>query len=159
MTDGLPRAAQKVQEALDRFGVSLKVSIMAESTRTAQEAADAVGCQVAQIVKSLVMIGKQSGKPYLVVASGKNRVDLKKVSALAGEGVKMAPAEFVRECTGYAIGGVPPAGHATELPTIIDRDLMEYPLIWAAAGTPHALFSLTPDDLRKITGGRLADTK
>ena len=159
MSEELPRAAKRVQEALDEFGVTLKVTIMNESTRTAQEAADAVGCEVAQIVKSLVLIGKKSGDPYLVVASGKNRVDLKKVSALVGEGVKMAPAEFVREKTGYAIGGVPPAGHATRIPALIDQDLMEYPKIWAAAGTPFALFSLTPEDLKKITGGELAETK
>ena len=159
MTEELPRAAQRVQKALNEFGVSLEVKIMSESTRTAQEAADAVGCGVGQIVKSLVMIGKKSGDPYLVVASGQNRVDLKKVSALVGEGVKMAPAEFVREKTGYAIGGVPPAGHATRMPVIIDQDLMGFAEIWAAAGTPFALFSLTPGDLKKITGGQLAETK
>jgi prolyl-tRNA editing enzyme YbaK/EbsC (Cys-tRNA(Pro) deacylase) len=129
------------------------------STRTAVEAAQAVGCQVGQIVKSLVFKAKRSQRPILVVASGQNRVDERRVEALIGEPLGKADADFVRERSGFVIGGVPPVGHSEEIETFIDEDLLQYEEIWAAAGTPHAVFRLTPADLVKMTGGLVAAIK
>lgn len=155
MDKDLSRSAQRVQQALEAAGASLQVVEMPASTRTAQEAAEAVGCEVANIAKSLIFTGKTSGEPVLVIASGANRVDTGTIEKAVGEKVRMAKPEFVRERTGYAIGGVPPLGHATPIPTLIDADLMAMKRIWAAAGTPHALFELTPDLLERITGGKV----
>lgn len=127
-----------------------------EGTRTAVDAAAAVGCDVAQIVKSLVF-RRASGAPVLVVASGRNRVDEAKVQAILGEPVGKADAAFVREATGYAIGGVPPAAHATPIETLVDEDLLAFDEVWAAAGTPRSVFALTPDELLAMTRGRVAD--
>lgn len=126
---------------------------LADSTHTAQEAACAVGCATEMIAKSLIFKGKKTGRAWLVIASGVNRVDEKRTALIAGEPLARADAEFVRQTTGYAIGGVPPVGHAAPVATIIDEDLLPLPGIWAAAGTPHALFTLTPDDLVRLTGG------
>jgi len=126
-------------------------------TRTAADAAAAIGCTVAEIAKSLLFRGKQSNRPILVIASGVNRVDEKKVSALLGEKISRADADFVREMTGFAIGGVPPVGHATAPVTLIDEDLLQFATIWAAAGTPNAVFQLKPTALAELTGGQLAD--
>lgn len=125
----------------------------AESTRTAQEAADRAGCELGQIVKSLIFRGKTSGKPILVLTSGANRVDEKRISEYAGESVSRADADFVRTITGYAIGGVPPIGHAEKMETYLDDDFLQYQVIWAAAGTPNAIFELKTEDLQKMTGG------
>lgn len=126
------------------------------STRTAADAAAAVGCTVAQIAKSLVFRAA-SGGAVLVVASGPNRVSEAKVAALLGEPIGRADAGFVREVTGFAIGGIPPVGHATPLVTLLDETLGRHAEIWAAAGTPNAVFRLTFDDLVRLTGGRVAD--
>ena len=125
------------------------------STRTAADAAAAIGCTVAQIAKSLVFRGADSGRPYLVVASGAGRVDEKKVAAAVGEPIGRPDADFVRETTGYSIGGVPPVGHRTKPTVLIDDLLMHFAEIWAAAGTPNAVFRLTPSDLIELTGGRV----
>jgi prolyl-tRNA editing enzyme YbaK/EbsC (Cys-tRNA(Pro) deacylase) len=159
MEKELSASAQKVQQSLVAKGMNLEVVELPGSTRTASEAAQAVGCEVAQIAKSLVFKAKKSKRPVLVIASGSNRVDEKKVKALLGEAIGKAGADFVRETTGFAIGGVPPLGHLNPLPTFIDRDLLAYDTIWAAAGTPHALFALKPRDLITITGGEVADVK
>lgn len=127
-----------------------------EGTRTAVDAAAAVGCDVAQIVKSLVF-RRESGAAVLVVASGRNRVDEAKVQAILGEPVGKADAAFVRATTGYAIGGVPPAAHATPIETLVDEDLLAFDEVWAAAGTPRTVFALTPDELVAMTRGRVAD--
>lgn len=156
MTEELSASARKVQAALQALGLDLQVIELPGSTRTAVEAAQAVGCEVGQIVKSLVFKAKRSGRPVLVVASGVNRVDERKVEALIGEPLGKADAEFVRARTGFAIGGVPPLGHSEPLPTFIDEDLLQYDQIWAAAGTPHAVFRLTPADLQRITTGQIA---
>ncbi len=129
------------------------------STRTALEAAQAVGCQVGQIVKSLVFKSKRSLQPVLVLASGANRVDERKIEALIGEPLGKADADFVRQQTGFVIGGVPPVGHLQQLQAFIDRDLLEHAELWAAAGTPHAVFRLRPQDLVSITGGQVADIR
>jgi prolyl-tRNA editing enzyme YbaK/EbsC (Cys-tRNA(Pro) deacylase) len=113
---------------------------------------------VGQIAKSLVFRAPRSGAPVLVVASGANRVDLSKLEALVGEPLERADPEFVREQTGFSIGGVPPVGHARPLTTIIDEELLRHPRIWAAAGHPNAVFPLTPDELVRLTGGRVART-
>lgn len=131
----------------------------AESTRTAQEAADRAGCELGQIVKSLIFRGKASGKPILVLTSGANRVDEKHIGSYAGETISRADADFVRAVTGYAIGGVPPIGHTEKMETYIDEDFLSYPTIWAAAGTPNAIFELKTEDLQKMTGGKVAQVK
>jgi len=159
MSEPLSSSAQKVQDALSSLGLTLQVVELPDSTRTAVEAAQAIGCQVGQIVKSLVFKGKRSGRPVLVAASGSNRVDERKIEALISEPLGKADAEFVRQRTGFVIGGVPPVGHSEQLETFIDQDLMQYDEIWAAAGTPHAVFRLTPADLVRITGGRVVAAK
>jgi prolyl-tRNA editing enzyme YbaK/EbsC (Cys-tRNA(Pro) deacylase) len=150
-------AAEKVQAALRALGLERSVIELPVSARTAQMAADAVGVGVGQIVKSLVFTA--GGAPILVLASGANRVDEAKLAALAGGAVRRADAEAVRAATGYAIGGVPPVGHPGRLPTFIDRDLLQHPLIYAAAGVPECVFPLTPDELLRATGGRVADLR
>ena len=127
-----------------------------EGTRTAVDASDAIGCEVAQIVKSLVF-RRASGGAVLVVASGSNRVDETKVERLLGEPIGKADADFVRAQTGFAIGGVPPAGHKTPVETIVDEDLLLYDEVWAAAGTPRDVFATTPQEIVAMTGGRVAD--
>ena len=146
-------AARRVQEIL---GSGFAVVEFDASTKTSAEAAAAIGCTVAQIAKSLVFRAA-SGGPVLVVASGSNRVDEKKVGALLGEAIGRADADFVREKTGYAIGGVAPVGHAVTPAVLLDDDLRQYETIWAAAGTPNAVFRLTPADLEGLTGGRFVD--
>jgi len=156
MSESLSPSAQRVQAALAERGFAFTVRELPASTRTAAEAAAAIGCEVAHIAKSLVFRGAQSNGPVLVVASGTNRVDEARVAELLGEPIAKADAAFVREATGFAIGGIPPVGHAHPLPTLVDRDLLQFPEIWAAAGTPHAVFRLTPADLVELCGGRVA---
>jgi len=127
------------------------------STRTAQEAADTVGTSVAQIAKSLIFLA--GGEPILVIASGSNRVSERKVRSHLGAKIRRADAEQVRQATGYAIGGVPPVGHARPLRTLIDEDLLSHPEIYAAAGTPRAVFRLTPQELLEMTRGEVMDLK
>ena len=142
----LSRAAARVQSALETAGIEARVVELPQSTRTAVEAAQACGCDVAQIVKSLVFVDA-GGDAVLVLASGTNRVDEKRL------GLRRASAEVVREKTGYAIGGVPPVGLATPLRTLIDEDLLRFERIWAAAGTPNAVFEMAAADLPRMTGG------
>jgi prolyl-tRNA editing enzyme YbaK/EbsC (Cys-tRNA(Pro) deacylase) len=127
-----------------------------ESTHSSAEAAAAIGCDVAQIAKSM-LFRATDGTPVLVVASGSNRVDEKRVAALLGQKISRADAAFVLDRTGFAVGGVPPVGHATAPVTFLDRDLQSYPTIWAAAGSPNAVFALTPADLVRLTGAGFAD--
>src|SRR5512141_1674930 len=155
----LSPTAQKVQDILAAHGFNCKVIEHAESTRTAQEAADRAGCLLGQITKSLIFKGARSGKPILVLTSGANRVNEKLISSYAGEPIGRADPDFVRAATGFAIGGVPPLGHAQLMETYLDEDLLQYPTIWAAAGTPNAIFELTPSDLRAMTGGNVAKVK
>ena len=155
----LSPSAQKIQDTLDSLGYNYTVIEHTESTRTAQEAADRAGCQLGQIVKSLIFRGKTSGKPILVLTSGANRVDEKRISGYAGEHISRADADFVRAVTGFAIGGVPPIGHVQKMETYLDEDFLQYPTIWAAAGTPNAIFELKTEDLQKMTDGRIATIK
>lgn len=156
---GLSASARRVQQRLETLGISGRVIELPDSTRSAEEAARAVGCEVAQIAKSLVFRAVRSGEAILVIASGSNRVDANKVAQVLGESVSMADADFVRSRTGYAIGGVPPVAHRERLRTLIDQDLSDHERIWAAAGTPRAVFSLEPGELVRITGGQVADVK
>ena len=159
MSASLKASARRVQEALAAQGFAFDVKEFPESTRTSAEAAAAIGCTVAQIAKSLVFRGAESGEPVLIVASGANRVDPAKAAALLGEAIKRADADFVREATGFAIGGVPPLGHDRPLATLIDEELLAFAVIWAAAGTPNAVFRLSPQDLSALTGGKIGDLK
>ena len=155
----LSLSAQKIQNLLNSLGYDYTVIEYAESTRTAQEAADRAGCELGQIVKSLIFRGKISGKPILVLTSGSNRVDEKRISGYAGETISRADADFVRSVTGYAIGGVPPIGHTQNMETFLDEDFFSYQTIWAAAGTPNAIFELKTEDLQKMTNGKIAQVK
>ncbi|HTP01976.1 MAG TPA: YbaK/EbsC family protein [Anaerolineales bacterium] len=155
----LSSTAQKVQDLLAQRGFNCTVIEHAESTRTAQEAADRAGCSLGQITKSLIFRGAHSGKPILVLTSGANRVDEKLISSYAGEKIGRADADFVRAVTGFAIGGVPPIGHLQPMETYLDEDLLQYPTIWAAAGTPNAIFELRPADLREMTSGSVVRVK
>ena len=159
MTDELSSSAQKIQDFLAQSGYQLQVVELPDLTRTAVEAAQAIGCEVGQIVKSLIFKAKRSQKPVLVIASGSNRVDEKRIEAQIGEPLGKADAEFVRVQTGFAIGGVPPLGHRSPIQTFIDQDLFDYKEIWAAAGTPHAVFQLTPQILQELTGGQILEIK
>lgn len=149
----LSHSAQRVQDALATHGVECQVLELPETTRTAVEAAQAIGCSVGQIAKSLIFKARQSGRPVLVIASGSNRVNEKRIGGLLGEPIGKADADYVREQTGFVIGGVPPLAHKTPPETFIDETLLQYEEIWAAAGTPFAVFSLTPDQLLQVTDG------
>ena len=154
----LSPSAQRVQEALKGRGFPhLQVTELPASTRTAEEAAKAVGAGVGQIVKSLVFAGERGA--YLFLVSGQNRLDLGKAQALVGSPLRRATPEEVRALTGFAIGGVPPVGHTTPLAAFLDEDLLLYPRVFAAGGTPRALFALTPEELLALTGAQVADLK
>ncbi|MBN2387409.1 MAG: YbaK/EbsC family protein [Anaerolineales bacterium] len=155
----LSPSAQKVQDFLRRSGFPCTVIEFIESTRTSADAAARVGVGLGQIVKSLIFIGLTSSKPVLVLTSGANRVDEVRIATYAGEAIGRAEAEFVRQVTGFAIGGVPPTGHAQPVETYIDDDLLQYEVLWAAGGTPNAVFELTPAMLLEMTGGRVVAVK
>jgi prolyl-tRNA editing enzyme YbaK/EbsC (Cys-tRNA(Pro) deacylase) len=148
------RAAREVQQALNTHGLQFQVQELPDSTRTANDAAHAIGCKVGQIAKSLIFRMEESGEGLLVIASGANRVNEGTLREVLGQGIEIAGADWVRATTGFAIGGIPPVGHKISLITILDEDLGEFEEIWAAAGTPHAVFRLTPTELEQITGGR-----
>ena len=158
MTD-LGPSVRRVQEALTAAGGGHTVVALEQSARTSAQAASAVGCKVDQIAKSLVFRGEQSQRAVLVITSGGNRVDERKVAALIAEPIGRADADFVRQRTGFAIGGVAPIAHAEPLTILIDEDLMRWPEIWAAAGHPNTVFKLTPADLVRMTGGRVTEVK
>jgi prolyl-tRNA editing enzyme YbaK/EbsC (Cys-tRNA(Pro) deacylase) len=144
-----------VEQALIERGLDTAVRQMPDSTRTAQEAAAALGCEVGQIAKSLVFRGEESGEPVLVIASGADRVDEQRLAEVIGEPVGKADADFVRTRTGFGIGGVPPVGHAEPIRTLIEERLLVFEPIWAAAGTPHHVFPVSGDELRRVTGGEV----
>jgi prolyl-tRNA editing enzyme YbaK/EbsC (Cys-tRNA(Pro) deacylase) len=153
--DNLSQSALRVQQALRELGLSLVVVELPASTRTSQEAAQAIGCKVGQIAKSIIFRGEITNRPLLVIASGPNRIDEAIISGLLAESISKADADFVRQRTGFAIGGVPPLAHTEKLEIFIDQDLLQYPEIWAAAGTPHAVFRLTPQELVSMTSGKI----
>jgi prolyl-tRNA editing enzyme YbaK/EbsC (Cys-tRNA(Pro) deacylase) len=153
----IPAAAARVQAALQGLGVETEVIVLAESARTAAQAAAACSVGVGQIVKSLVFVA--GDEPILVLVSGANQADEHRLALLSGQAVRRADADTVRGATGYAIGGVPPIGHPRPLRVFIDRDLLGYGRLIAAAGTPHAVFPISPSDLCRVTGGAVADLK
>ncbi len=154
MAKPLSPSAQKVQDTLRALGYAFRVIESETPTKTAQQAADFARCELGQIVKSLIFKGLESGQPILVLTSGVNRVDESRMAGYVGEPIGRADPDLVRESTGFAIGGVPPVGHTRRMKTLIDEDLLQYVTIWAAAGTPNAIFELTPDALLSMTGGR-----
>ena len=155
----LSPTAQRVQDLLTALAFPCKVIEFAESTRTSQEAAERAGCSLGQITKSMIFMGKTTRKPILVLTSGANRVDEKRISGYAGEPIARADADFVRSVTGFVIGGVPPIGHSQPMEAYLDEDFLAYQTIWAAAGTPNAIFELKTEDLQKMTGGTVAQVK
>ena len=157
MASKLSDRVKRVQDFLLAKGFSFEVQELPSSTRTAQEAADSIGCAVAQIAKSLVFREKETNLPILVIASGSNRVNLAKIEKETGLKLGKADGNYVKERVGYAIGGVPPVGHNEPLETILDQDLKKYEVIWAAAGTPFAVFQLKPADLEPLTNGSWID--
>src|SRR5512133_2054147 len=147
-------SAQRVQNALNELGYTGQVVEHTASTRTAVEAAEAAGCEVGQIVKSLVFQLQPGNEPILVLVSGPNRVHEKHFGKLLGGTLERADADYVREVSGYAIGGVPPVGHKNALKTYIDEDLLQYETVWAAAGTPNAVFQINPQELVRISNSQ-----
>jgi len=151
----LSEKSQLVQQVLEQHNLSLEVIELDASTRTAQEAANAVGCEIGQICKSLVF--RSGDTPLLFLVSGNNRLDTAKVSTALGFPLEKANASFTKEKTGFTIGGIPPVAHITPIATYIDRMLLDYPIIWAAAGTPHSVFKLESHLLLPLTGGTVID--
>jgi prolyl-tRNA editing enzyme YbaK/EbsC (Cys-tRNA(Pro) deacylase) len=149
----------RVRETLARLGLQAEIKEFDASTRTSADAAAAVGCTVGQIAKSVIFRARNANQPVLVIASGINRVDEKKLEAAVGDRIGRADADFVRAATGFAIGGVAPVGHTGPVRIFIDQDLDQYDEIWAAAGSPNAVFRLTPADLRRLTGGQVIAVK
>lgn len=150
-------AVDRVRAALEAAGLASRIEEFPASTRTAVDAAAAIGTSVGQIVKSLIFVSAKT--PVLVLMSGSNLLDEDRLAHITGEGIRKADAETVRAATGYAIGGVPPIGFPAPLPTYIDRDLLKYETVWAAAGTPRHVFALTPTDLVRITSGTVAELR
>ncbi len=159
MSEKLSLSAQKVQNVLKTLGFSYQVVELEHTTRSAKEAAEAIGCKAEQIAKSLIFKTKNTYKPVLVIASGSNRVNEEEIGELVSEPVEKADPDFVRQRTGFTIGGIPPVGHLEKIETFVDEDLMQYKKIWAAAGNPNAVFKLTSPDLVKMTAGRVVCIK
>lgn len=156
---GLQPASERVQAAAQALGLPIEIVIMPASTRTAEEAATACGCAVGQIIKSLIFQGKDSGRPYLLLVSGANRVNEKKAAQTLGEPIVRPDAAFVRDATGFAIGGIPPLGHSAPIATYMDADLLQYGTVWAAAGTPTAVFEVEPEALRAATAATVISVR
>ena len=155
----LKRSAQLVQDALRAKGLSCEVKELPDTTRSAKEAAKAIGCEVEEIAKSLVFRNIDEDVPVLVIASGPNRVDEAKIRRILACDIEMASPDYVRESTGFAIGGVPPLGHKTPLTTLIDQDLMSFDQIWGAAGTPFSVFKIEPHALVEATQARIVEVQ
>jgi prolyl-tRNA editing enzyme YbaK/EbsC (Cys-tRNA(Pro) deacylase) len=153
--DALPRSARRVRTALLDLGLPGDIHRLADSTRTAPEAAVAVGCELGAIVKSLVMRGVTTRAPVLALVSGDNRADVALIEAAVDEPVERPDATYVREVTGYAIGGIPPVGHPHPVRTVMDEDLLRFETVWAAAGHPHAVFPIAPAKLAEAAGARV----
>ena len=142
----------KVKSCLDQYGLEFEIRLLSDAVRTAQLAADALGCEVGQIANSLIFREQETGDAILVMCAGDHRVDMRKVEDLTGLRLGKADADFVRAQSGFAIGGVPPVGHDTKLRTLLDESLWRFTEIWAAAGTPESVFCMSPDQLAQITG-------
>jgi prolyl-tRNA editing enzyme YbaK/EbsC (Cys-tRNA(Pro) deacylase) len=149
----LPPSAERVQQALTAAGLDARVIELQVAARTAQQAADALGIEAGQIAKSMIFRTARSGRAVLVIAAGDRRVSESSIGAQLGEPIERATPEFVREHTGFAIGGVAPLAHARSLLTFVDTSLRRYATVWAAGGTPHCVFPITPDALLRLSGG------
>ena len=150
-------ANDKVKSRLDEFGLELEITILPDAVRTAQLAADALGCELGQIANSLIFRDLNRERAVLIMSAGDRRVDLQRVQDETGLELGKADADFVRQQTGFAIGGVPPVAHATPLQTLLDESLLRFDDIWAAAGTPESVFRMSPRQLQLITGGDWLD--
>jgi prolyl-tRNA editing enzyme YbaK/EbsC (Cys-tRNA(Pro) deacylase) len=157
--DGLPRSARRVRAALLELGLPAEIHRLNDSTRTAPEAAAAVGCELGAIVKSLVMRGADTHAPVLALISGDNRADEALIEQTVGEPIERPDAAYVREVTGYAIGGIPPVGHPRPITTVFDEDLHRFDVVWAAAGHPHAVFPIAPAALAEAAQARVMRLK
>lgn len=155
--DQLPETVRRVASALEAKGVRADIRMLSQSAKTAQEAAEAVGCALGQIVKSLVLVA--GDQPFIALVSGENRVDMEKLSRLFHAPVRRAAPDEVKAATGFAIGGVPPLGHASPLQVVVDETLLTYETVWAAAGHPHSVFAIAPSELVRACGGRVVDLK
>lgn len=155
----LSPSARRVQELLTSMNFDIQIIEYLDSTRTSAEAAERAGCQIGQIVKSLIFRGQTSGNPILVLTSGANRVDELLISQYTHEAIDRPDAEYVRTTTGFSIGGVPPIGHLTKPDTYIDEDLLIYEFLWAAGGTPNAIYKLSPQELLSMTQGKIVRVK
>ena len=152
----MSKSMARVRRALEEAGLSIDIQELGEA-RTAAQAAAVAGCEIDQIVKSIIFAGQDSGEALLFLTAGGNQVDPARASALAGEALGKADAALIRAQTGFAIGGVAPVGHLTPIRAFLDPRLMEFGIIWAAAGTPHHIFPIAPADLHRLTGAQLAD--
>lgn len=150
-------STERLKAAADAAGLTVEIVLMPESTRTAEEAAQACGCAVGQIVKSLIFKTAHTGKPVLLLVSGSNRVNERQVADLIGEPLARMSGREVRDVTGFAIGGVAPLGATAPLATYFDRDLLQHEFLWAAGGKPNAVFRTNPDDLLRATGAQVID--
>jgi prolyl-tRNA editing enzyme YbaK/EbsC (Cys-tRNA(Pro) deacylase) len=159
MSQNIPPESLLVQSWLISHGFQPEIRYQDEPTHTSQAAADALGCNLGQIAKSLIFYEVATSNPVLIIASGANRVDKLKVGEYLGQKIKTASPDFVLEVTGFAVGGVPPVAHKTPLKTLIDEDLMQYDIIYAAAGHPHTLFAIPPQTLIQITGATIVAVK
>ena len=157
MKKELSNSAKKIQIFLLNHGFSCEVKELPDSTRTAEEVARSIGCEVGQIAKSFVFIDQASGNPILIIVSGANQVDIKKIEESKGLHLVKADGKFVKERVGFAIGGVPPIGHNEKVMTFLDPTLKNYEWIWAAAGTPFAVFRLSSHELQQMTGGEFIE--
>lgn len=153
----LPASAQRVQAALDAAGVAARVIELPVAARTSQQAADALGVEVARIAKSLVFRAVVSGRAVLVIAAGDRRVNEARIAQVLGEAIERAPPQLVREHAGFAIGGVAPLAHVRPMPTFVDTSLRRFDTVWAAGGTPHCVFPIAPTDLVRVTGASEID--
>jgi prolyl-tRNA editing enzyme YbaK/EbsC (Cys-tRNA(Pro) deacylase) len=152
----VPSAIERFEDAARAAGLALEIRRFPQGTKTAADAAIAVGCEIGQIVKSLVFVA--DGRPFLALTSGSNRADHRRLAHLLGSNeVRRATPEEARDATGYAIGGTPPFGHTRRLRTLLDRDLLAYQVVWAAAGTPDSVFRIAPAELLDTTEGEVAD--
>ena len=159
MDETLSPSAQRVQAVLSAAGYPNQVIEHTQTTRSAKEAAEAIGCTVSQIAKSLIFKTSLTHQPILVITSGSNRVNESHLGELTGEAIEKADADFAQEASGFSIGGIPPLGHRSPMRTFIDEDLLKFDQIWAAAGNPNAVFRLTPQDLLRMTGGQVIAVK
>lgn len=159
MNDGSPLHPNcvVVQRALERAGIHIIVRELSDSTRSAAEAARALGVEVAQIAKSIVFVA--GTLPVLAVLSGANRASLPKIKGLVSSDIRQPSAAEVKEMVGFPAGGVPPLGHAVRVITLLDHDLLQFPIIWAAAGTPRSVFACTPQELARAIGSGFVDLK